>query len=616
MTIGWLILFLSFLLGIVLTASFFSFFKKEPFFLPVAFFLGIWTSGTTIFSFAWLLQNTNDPLGGAINIFLLLVVLLLWWQQRKLKAINWRLTGEWLMLFGVFFVFSFWLFSRTFAYRNGQILVASNEYLDFGAHVPLIRSFSKGQNFPPQMPFCSNKPIFYHFLFDFTTAIFERMGWSIAISYNLLSALSLASLLITIYYFSQKVFKVKSRLLGLLASTFFVVTPDLSFLFFPLQQGLTKSLETIRNHNFYLNNGLRTNPFFGGFFNINVFTNQRHLVFGFGLFMIFILLLAQLNWQQFKKRTIVFAGLLLGLLPFWQNFVFLAIILVYLGALIINPARREIFKILTVAFLVALPQLVFIRSHTQNQISFRPGFLIHDNLTLVNWLKFWFYNLGFGLPVMVAGWWLMPAKVKKFFLPIWALFVIPNIFSFSREPFNDHKFFCLFAIFEAIFVAWFLVWLWKKGNFGKILTMILLTLLLASGFLNLLVVKNDVWVIFPDINKNPFLIWLKNNTGPRDVFLTNLEIWDPVNLAGRPTFLGRPHYLWTYGAIPSERMIEKEIILQGEKEEKVKEILNLNKVKFLAFNKEGLKVNWQFFEKNFPKVFEDDQWRVYRLALK
>lgn len=606
--IGLILLILSFGVGMFLTVKFLPFLKKKPYFWGVSFFLGVFWTGLSIFLSTFLFLETDDPLKWSVWLFVFLFCVFVFLSRGKLKknfsflVINVRL----LLVWGIVFLFSFWFFSRTFSYQNDQILVASNVYLDFGAHVPLIRSFSLGRNFPPELPFYSGKPIFYHFLFDFTTAIFEKAGWSIALAYNLLSALSLSFLFWFLFYFSQDIFQKKSWVLGFLSSLFFILTPDLSFLQFFKKYGTNNFLTNLRNHNLYLNNGLVTDKFFGGFFNINVFTNQRHLVFGFGLFFIFILLLRRLPRNPF------FAGIFLGLLPFWHNFVFLAVCLVWGFAWLINR-KKIILKILLVAFLVALPQILFIRTQTENQIIFQPGFLIDDNLTLFNFFKFWFYNFGFGLPLLLLSWIFCPTKVKKFLLPFLILFVAPNLFHFAKEPFNDHKFFNLFSIFSGMLLAWFLVFWWQKKLVFKFFCLGFFGLIVVSGFLNLLVVKNDVWVSFFDIGQNSFLQWVEEKTEFEDIFLTNLEIWDPVNFSGRKKFLGRPHYLWAYGGDPSKRMLEKNEVLKGKNKVKIENILKDNEIRFLAFSEDGESVDIFFFEENFSKVYQDSKWQIYEV---
>lgn len=46
---GWLLLLVCFCLGAALTAVFFPFLKKTPFFWGVSFFLGLFWTGTIIF---------------------------------------------------------------------------------------------------------------------------------------------------------------------------------------------------------------------------------------------------------------------------------------------------------------------------------------------------------------------------------------------------------------------------------------------------------------------------------------------------------------------------------------------------------------------------------------
>ena len=611
-----IVVFLLFLfLGVFLVSIFFPFFKKTPYFLPVAYFLGVFFGGTIIFLLTFIFLKTSDPLKWAIVSFIFLMLAFLLIKRPKIKLFSlFPQHITYYVLLITYFVFSFWLFNRTFQSNGSQILVASNEYLDFGAHIPLIRSFSKGRNFPPELPFYAGKPIFYYFLFDFTTAVLEKTGWPIALSYNLLSALSLAGLLVIIYYFSQEIFKIKSRLLSGLASLLFVLTPDLSFIYFFKNITFQNFLTKLRNHNFYLDNGLTVDKFFGGFFNLNVFTNQRHLVFGFGFFFIFVLILWRIyTGKKLAKKEMLLAAIIFGLMPFWHNFVFLAIGLVW-GVAFLIVRKKEIFWVLLVGGLIALPQILFLKSQANSQIFFRPGFIMHDQLTWFNLLKFWFYNFGFGLPLMILGLVLAPAKVKKFFLPLLFLFLVPNIFSFAKEPFNDHKFFCLFITFGNFLTAWILYRLWLKKPWLKVLSAILFVLLISSGMLNLLVVKNDVWVKFSDIKSDSFFSWIDRNTNVKEIFLTNMGLWDPVTLTGRKTFLGRPHYIWAYGPNPSDRMAEKQLVLAGLDKGKIDGILSQNKIKYLVFKNDGEEYNREFFESNLDKIFEKDGWTIYRVA--
>ena len=63
--------------------------------------------------------------------------------------------------------FSWWLMRNNFGYdrKVSQILVGSKIWSDFSSHLPLIRSFSWGNNFPPEYTIFPGETIRYHFLF-------------------------------------------------------------------------------------------------------------------------------------------------------------------------------------------------------------------------------------------------------------------------------------------------------------------------------------------------------------------------------------------------------------------------------------------------------------------
>src|SRR6266566_3681848 len=81
-----------------------------------------------------------------------------------------------LFLFTLFLIFSIWLMFSTFSYRNGSMVIATKAWSDFANHIPLIRTFSFGSNFPPQDPLFSGEFIHYHFLFYMFVGLLEKIG--------------------------------------------------------------------------------------------------------------------------------------------------------------------------------------------------------------------------------------------------------------------------------------------------------------------------------------------------------------------------------------------------------------------------------------------------------
>src|SRR3990167_9928810 len=74
-------------------------------------------------------------------------------------------------------IFSFWLMWKIFYVSHGSIFIAGKLWSDFGNHIPLIRSFSFGNNLPAEFPLFSGEPIRYHFIFYLLVGWLEKMGW-------------------------------------------------------------------------------------------------------------------------------------------------------------------------------------------------------------------------------------------------------------------------------------------------------------------------------------------------------------------------------------------------------------------------------------------------------
>ena len=107
-------------------------------------------------------------------------------------------------------VFSFWLMFSTFSYENGSMLIGSRAWSDFAGHIPLIRSFSFGSNFPPEYPIFPGELIRYHFLFYLMVGMLEKIGLRIDFALNILSSLSFFLLIFSIYLLGKILFKSKA----------------------------------------------------------------------------------------------------------------------------------------------------------------------------------------------------------------------------------------------------------------------------------------------------------------------------------------------------------------------------------------------------------------------
>src|SRR5262245_24929104 len=122
-------------------------------------------------------------------------------------------------LIAVYFVIATWLMFATLSSTGGNLQIAHNQFSDFGPNTAIMHSFAVGHNFPTQYPHFPGDLIRYHFLYYFASGNLEFLGLDPSWSLNLLSILSLVSLLILVMVLGEVLFD--SRPIGRIGSALF-----------------------------------------------------------------------------------------------------------------------------------------------------------------------------------------------------------------------------------------------------------------------------------------------------------------------------------------------------------------------------------------------------------
>lgn len=521
-------------------------------------------------------------------------------------------------------VFSFWLMFHTFSFKDGSLQIASKVWSDFGSNIPLIRSFSFGENFPPQNPIFPGPPINYHFLFYLLVGVLEKTGLRIDLALNIPSALGFFSLLLMIYKLSKLIFK--SKAVAIISVVFFLFNGTLSFLYFFEKHSLSANIlnEIIKNKD-YASFQPYGNGLISAFWNLNIFTNQRHLApaFAFSFFTLYLLLKHLYDQKTVKPLLATLLGFLLGLSYFFHTPIFIMTLIV-LGIffLLFKNLRLPIFIIFLTCLILAIPQYLYTKSAEPGfKIIFKPGYLISDNLTFKNFINYWWLNLGLHSILMVLGFFLAPSKAKKIFLSIIPLFVIGNLFQFSPEIAANHKFFNYFIIIGYMFSAYSVVFFWQTKKF-KVLAVTLLFFCTFSGFLDLFPVVNDFKYNIADYPKNPDIAWIIKNTPPSSIFLNTNYFYEPASLAGRKIFNGWGYFTWSSGYDSFKRTDIQKKLLNPTDIKDFCSIANQYNLSYLSVKLQDVYTdfifNKDFFDHSFPKIYINptNTFNIYQLKAK
>ncbi|MBI2031520.1 MAG: hypothetical protein HYT08_02785 [Candidatus Levybacteria bacterium] len=514
-------------------------------------------------------------------------------------------------------VFSFWLMFSTFSYQNGSFRISSKVWSDFASALPLIRSFSQGANFPPEYPLFPGEPIRYHFLFYLMVGGLEKIGFPIDFSLNILSSISFLFLMMMIYLLAKKMFNSKS--VGILSVVLFLFNGSLSFIeFFRLHPPSLNTINDIIINVNFPSFGPYDGKIVSAFWNLNIYTNQRHLALSFAL----LLFLIYLNYPtQFLKKNIFLISInsfLVVTLFFLNQPAFMIALLFLLFFLIF-----EIKKILNFGIPFVIGVILFFiysLSFSLQSLSLRLGFLTPAPLNAISFLNYWISNFGLYLILIPVSFLIIPKKLRLFLLPLLVLFLAGNLFQFSRDIINNHKFFNFILIVGGIFVSNLIVSVWKKGKIiNKTACVIIFTVLVLSGIIDLMPIKNDSIIIMQDAPNNPDIAFILNNTNPKDIILNSRFLYHPASLAGRPIFYGYPYFAWSYGYNTQEReRIYLEIFRSPSKQTACNLLkkYNISYIELSDVPEEFINPNLDLWEKEFKKIYynSSSDYALYDVA--
>lgn len=489
---------------------------------------------------------------------------------------------------------------------------------DFGSHIPLIRSFSLGDNFPPEYPLFPGEPIRYHFLFYALVGFLERLGIPLDYALNIPSAILFAGLLLTIYFFAKALFK--SKAVGVLSIAFFLFNGSLSFLeFFKDHPLSTKTIIDIVTNNEFSSFAPYGKGIVSAFWNLNIYTNQRHLAGAYflSLLLLFFFLKPVLHDKKASIQKSVIIGLVLGLSFFFHMAAFFMTAVVILFCFLVFPKIRiASLIILGVAGILVLPQYLTMQSSSAFPIIFHPGYLIANMVSLPNLLSYWFFNLGLHTILMPLGFLVASKNAKKILLCFIPIFIIGNTIQFSPEIAANHKFFNYFMIIGSMYSAYALVFLWRRKALLRPLVILLFFLLTFSGIIDFFPIYNDPKGAFTDYPVNEDIRWIMDNTPKDAIFLNTAYFVHPVTTAGRKIFLGWPYFAWSQGYQTEKRYKQIEAIGQSHDKSEICNFLKRNSLGYVYLGPLESEISFErnFWSQNFTPIYSGSltQFNIYK----
>ena len=315
----------------------------------------------------------------------------------------------------------------------------------------------------------------------------------------------------------------------------------------------------------------------------------------------------------------IFSGVLLGLVPMWNSAVFIAAAAVLGGLFVLFPLRRQMLALAITAGVIALPQMLYLSTGKGRAVMPRLlhwGYTI-DQPTVANVAKYLGFTFGFKWVLIALALIFASNLQRRLFLAASSLIAVAFCFQFTIEVLANQKFLHIWVIIANLFVAFGLWRLWRLSLGrttlpGKFFASVLFLLIIPGGLIDFFPIHNTGWSEVTYKN-DPFIDWLKKNTTPRDIFLTDRFVNHPILMAGRRVFYGWPYYSWGagYDATKRDRLYIE--LFETRDPWKLFHLLKENGIRYVAFDGavRGAQFikrpNEQLYATYFPKVYDDSR---------
>jgi sugar lactone lactonase YvrE len=327
--------------------------------------------------------------------------------------------------------------------------------------------------------------------------------------------------------------------------------------------------------------------------------------------------------QELREKLIVFdkgfifAGCLLGLLPFWNALLFTAAFAILAALFLLFPCRRRMVALGLTTALIALPQLVLLKAggvKTPTHSLLHWGYIIEPP-TLANVIKYIGFSFGLKWSLILVALGFATWFQRRFFLALCTMYVMTFCLEMSLETLANHKYLNVWLILSNLYVGYGLWRLWRLRPLwltipGRLVALLLAGAIALGGVIDLFPIHNSYWIQMK-MADDPLIKWVRENTKPHDIFLSDRFVNHSILLAGRRLFYGWPSFSWGAGYDTTQRDEDFRQLFESTDPYAVFRLLYKHKIAYVAID-EGVRrgefirrPNEELYKLNFPRVWED-----------
>ena len=327
-------------------------------------------------------------------------------------------------------------------------------------------------------------------------------------------------------------------------------------------------------------------------------------------------------------KSFVFAGCLLGCLPFWNALIFTAAFAILAALFLLFPCRRRMVVLGLTTALIALPQLALLKAggvKTPTHSLLHWGYIIEPP-TLHNVIGYIGFSFGLKWALILIALVFATWFQRRFFLALCTMYIMTFCLEMSLETLANHKYLNVWLILSNLFVAYGVWRLWQLRPLwltipGRLVGLALTGAIVLGGAIDLFPVHNAYWIQMK-MAGDRLIKWVRENTKPHDIFLSDRFVNHPILLAGRRLFYGWPSFSWGAGYDTTQRDQDFRQLLESTDPYAVFRLLKKHRIAYVAWD-DSLRHNHEFIKRpnealyklNFPKAWEDTANQYGKLVI-
>lgn len=415
---------------------------------------------------------------------------------------------------------------------------------DLPFHLAIVQGFVRGDNFPPRHPELAPARLTYPFLADFGVAQLVVAGLDLTPAMKFQNGLLILALFALLYRFAARA--TGDRTAARIAPLLVFMSGGMGFLLLLGRTPLPQPFQLPFNVTIQNEGPLR----FGNVLAC-LLTTQRGLFMGAPLAVMAL----DLFWRATERRAeagrlLRRAAVVVGMLPLVHVHAAAVLLAAALALAFLHPPRRPWLGFAALALPLAIPQLLWLGHGSDLQprsfFALEPGWESHGS----NPILFWLWNAGLFVPTLVvmSATSAAPAALRRFHLPFWGLFLVPNLLRLSPWMWDNMKFFFFWQLASAPLVALAAARLLRARWPLRLAAGPFLVVLLLSGGLDLWrIVSGQTLRLLFDPEAIAFAKQVARATPAHSIVLRAPTANSTALLSGRASTLGYPGHIWSQG---------------------------------------------------------------------